>query len=343
MSNSFRLAIVGTGQVASTRHLPAALSVDGVEVAALVDTIADRARRCAAQAGIRPRICTKVEDLVGHVDGAVIATPNDTHRALATTLLAAGVPVLIEKPIATTVADGEAILAAARDTRTIVAVGFCLRFDDSVELMRDLIAANYFGAIHRFALQWGNTAAYTPLSAYSLNREAAGGGVLVVNGIHYLDRLINWFGEPDDVAYRDDAHGGPEATAEATFVYRRQGADLNGIARFTKTMNLPSGFVMETERGTVVLRDAEGAPVMLHPRDTPDLDVSLRRSGPPRAIVRQDLFRLQIADFVAACREGRPPKVSGEEGLKSTKLIEALYARRQPLELHDGPLGVAVA
>jgi len=320
--------MVGAGSVMAAAHLPAALSSTTVQVVALVDPTVERASRLAHEFGISPRVTETVGEILPEIDGAVIATPNHTHCELALECIEAGVSCLIEKPLATSVSEGEAIIRAAEQHRITVAVSYPFRFVGSVPLMRTLLESQHFGKLRRFAYQVGTRGGWAPVSGYNLDRRSAGGGVLVVTGTHFLDQLLYWFGYPDDFEYQDDSLGGPEANALAVFRYSNSGSTFEGMARFSKTVPLKEGIVMETAQGIVIVRDG----IRFRPRAQPSLEILLQRRSGNQQPSQKGMFQLQLEDFVAACREKREPMVSARQGLESLRLIEALYSRRSPMK-----------
>ena len=328
---SERIVIVGAGRITADSHLPAALAAPGVEIGALVDADPERARSLARAAGVDTRVASSLSDVLDGADAVIVATPNDSHAALAITCLEAGVHVLIEKPLATTVADAEAVARAAEASGCVAAVGFCTRFQDSVQLMGELLEQEFFGAVRRFAYQLGVVGGWASASGFHLDRAAAGGGVLVTTGTHFLDRMLYWFGPPASCELLDDSLGGPEANAVARFAWDG-GRALVGSARFSKTVTLPAGFVMETERGTVVLREGERETIRFWPAETPGVECALRPSEPGPAA---GLFERQLADFLDACRQGRAPAVSTADGVAGVRLVDELYAKRGPLPAYD--------
>ena len=194
MPKPFRLALVGAGMVARSSHLPAALASEKVKLVALVDSIRKRAEEIARWYGIAPVIVPRVQDVLGDIDGAVICTPNNTHMRIALACLEAGVATLIEKPLASTYAEGEAIVRAGEKYAAAVAVGYMVRFRENILLLDDLLKRGYFGTVRRFAHQVGTVGGWTPFSSYNLSREATGGGVLVVTGTHFLDCMLHFWG-----------------------------------------------------------------------------------------------------------------------------------------------------
>ena len=321
MSTPFKLLIIGCGKIAAS-HLEAVLSSPRAEVAALVDPVPARAQALCERFGLQVRIATDVGEVLAGAGGAIIATPNHTHAPIAEQCLAAGVSVLIEKPLAMTTREGERICEAARRTGGTVAVGYVTRFRETVRLMARLIAENHFGTIQRFAYQFGTRGGWAPVSAYNLDRRTSGGGVLITTGTHFLDRMLYWFGYPDEAGLIDDGVDGPEANAQAHFAYR---SGFSGIARFSKTVSMPAGFAMETEMGMVVLKDRADATILVRPAEKPDLEVSIMRRGRTSS---NNEFVQQLEDFICAAREGGRPTVTGEQGLESLRLLEELYSHR---------------
>ena len=330
----FRIGIVGAGMITLGSHLPACLASTQVEVTALVDPVLDRARSAASTYGIAPKLAPRIQDVLGEIDGAIIATPNGTHCELALTCFEAGVDVLIDKPLAVSVEEGERIVNAARQGGRVAAVGYCTRFRNNVRLLDQLLRDGYFGRVTRFVHQFGTPGGWAPLSAYNLSRGSAGGGVLVVTASHFIDRLLSFWGMPDRVAFADDSLGGPEANCVADFFwdsgpYR----GLHGVGRYSKTVALPGGLVIDTEAGIVKLADTDEAEITLLPRDRPGVETVVRhRSGAEAFNAAKSVFQLQVEDFVAACRTRRRPMIDVEEGLESQRLFERLYATRSNME-----------
>lgn len=327
---AFRAGIIGCGRIANA-HVQAMLACPDVELVALVDPAQGRAAALGEKYGTNAATHTSIGDALGDIDGAVIATPNHLHAAHAVQCLEAGVAVLIEKPLAASLADGVRIRDAAAAAGLVAAVGYVTRFNESNQLMRDLLRRDAFGRVRRFAYQFGTRGGWAPLSAYNLDRTTAGGGVLVVTGTHFLDRMLDWFGYPVRAELRDDSRGGPEANALALFEFDHPAGPIAGAVRFSKSVALEGGIVLDTEAGIVVLRDRPGAQVVIRSDKTPGLETVLRERPSHQAPARPGEFVLQLQDFVAAVRTGTPPMVSADGGVASLRLLEELYRQRRPL------------
>jgi len=126
-----RIAVVGCGHL-GTIHARLLAAREDVDLVAVVDASPDAAQRVAATHGCEA--CTGAEELVGRVDAAVIATPTGLHAGVSLPLLAAGIDLLVEKPIASTVEDARAIVTTARRHGRVVAVGHVERFNPAWRL-----------------------------------------------------------------------------------------------------------------------------------------------------------------------------------------------------------------
>ena len=170
------------------------------------------------------------------------------------------------------------------------------------------------------------------MSGYNLDRKATGGGVLVVNGTHFLDRLIWFWGMPDQVELEDDSIGGPEANCSAIFHYENKPHPFSGIACYSKTHRLPGGLIIETIDGVIKAEETEGGSIVFWPRRDLKRELVVRDRWIDKEVASgKTSFQLQLEDFAEACTLRRPPAVTGECGVRSVQLVEALYANRKAL------------
>lgn len=326
----FRLGIIGAGAVASALHMPGALASPRVSITALADPVVERAHALARAYGVTPLIARSAAEILPHVDGVVIATPNHTHRDVTVMCLGAGVPCLVEKPLATTLAEAEEMCAAAERAGKVLAVGYTTRFRDEVLLLRELLQARYFGAIERFHYQEGTVGGWSPVSGYITDRKAAGGGVLAIVGTHFIDRMLYWFGYPSECGLIDDSKGGPEAHCLATFSYRSHASSFEGTLLLSKTVAMLAGLVIHAERGDVIFPMGR-APLYFRPRENPQLQIVLAPRGQRTFSLEKQDSQLEIENFVDACRGNASAMVDGRQGLLSVRLFNELYAKRTPL------------
>jgi len=333
-TSKVRLAVVGCGAVAQIHHVPAIAASDRVEAAVLVDSDEKRARELADRFGV-PEVATDYRELPGRVEGAVVALPNSLHAPVSIELLRRGVHVLVEKPMAMTVAECDEMIEAGRAGRAVLAVGLDFRFFESSLFVRDLLRDGLIGEIRRFDLRQGVIPRWPFATDFLLKKEMAGGGVLADFGVHVLDLLLWWLGDLTATDYRDDALGGVESDCEMTLT---TSSGVTGKIEISRTRNLRNTCVFEGERARLEVgiwdSDPEirlsiaGSEVALagHARRAGEKGIS---SG----LNFLDAFIRQIDDFARAVRGRGGPFVPGSEGRRSLALIESCYARRRFLEL----------
>jgi predicted dehydrogenase len=329
MTEPLRVAVVGAGMISSSMHVPAVLASPRARLIAIVDPARQRAEDLARKYGVRPAIATRVEDVLGDIDAAIIATPNYSHKEIALACLGAGVSTLIEKPLAASYDDGAAIVRAGQENGKAVAAGYLFRFRENILYLKELLGSGYFGTVRRFVRQAGTRGGWAPVSAYNLSRKESGGGVLVVSGTHFLDTMLHFWGYPHSMELEDDSRGGPEAHCVARFGFDRGGQRIEGVAISSKTVALPGGLVIETDQGIVRLDDDNSADILFRPRDKPAVELAVRRRDRPPFPRGMGPSLRQFNDFIDACHQKRPPMVDGNQGLLSLRLLDDLYARRK--------------
>ena len=143
---ALRIAVIGVGHLGQ-HHARLLAGMDGVELVAVVDTKAARAQEIAGRYGTTA--LTDASALAGRVDAVSIATPTVSHVDIALPFVEAGVPVLVEKPLASSLAEADALLAAAERRGTLVATGHTERFNPAVAAALPLVSDPRFIEIHR--------------------------------------------------------------------------------------------------------------------------------------------------------------------------------------------------
>ncbi len=334
----FRIGIVGVGLISQQSHIPAALSFTDVRVDALIDPEYDRARQIHNLFGMDAEIAKSIEEVSCDLDAVIIASPNHTHAMITKYCLQKNIHVLIEKPISASWEDACQISEMTKSTGLTVAIGYCTRFRDNVKLAKVCIDDQYFGELTSFAYQFGTPGGWPSLSGYHLDAGAAGGGVLIVSGSHFIDRMLHFFGYPDDFKYWDDSMGGPEANAKLEMTFRRAGKEISGVARFSKTVWLPGGLVLETTQGKLILKETDHEPLVFIPKDKPELKMQVMSNTSPDEFATMNVFQRQLRNFVNACRNKSQPLISADEGKRSLEFIQAAYQRKESLLNNMNPV-----
>lgn len=191
---AIRIGIIGTGGMANA-HAKSYQAIKGVEVAACMDVVADKAKAFAETYGIR-HACAKFEDVFAHVDAVSIVTPDRFHAGPTLAALKAGVHVLCEKPLTTTLAEARKVAAAAAKAKAkgiIGMVNFSYRRSAAFQKAISLVASGAIGEVrhvHAHYLQGWLAGIREPEAGKTLAwrlQTAWGGGVLADLGCHILD------------------------------------------------------------------------------------------------------------------------------------------------------------
>jgi predicted dehydrogenase len=342
-----RTALIGCGKVGQI-HAAALRELPESEFVAVCDSDAGRAADFARRHGVRP--FTDVVSMLAEaaVQAVVVCTPHPLHAAPAITAARAGVHVLVEKPLAATLADCDAMLEAARRAGTKLAVVSQRRLYEPVRRMREAIDAGKIGTpvLGVFEMFSWRDRAYYESDPWRGKWATEGGGVLVNQSPHQLD-LLQWFMGPiDEVsgswANLNHPYIEVEDTAVATVRFKSGalGSIVTSLSQkpglYTKVhVHGASGASVgvETDRGaTFVAGVSEIAEPPLNDVWTVPGEEHLlpRFQAEDRARfaainATTHYHALQVQDFLRAVLDDRPPLVTGAEGRVVVELFTAIY------------------
>ena len=144
-----RVAVVGAGDF-GRNHVRVWRELDGAELAGVVDTDAERARKVAAEFGTQT--IAAADALAGRVDAVSLAVPTVEHARLGCRLLEQGIDVLVEKPMAASLAEADELIAAARSNGRILQVGHLERFNPAVVAAEKIVTRPLFFEVHRLGV-----------------------------------------------------------------------------------------------------------------------------------------------------------------------------------------------
>ena len=215
-SGSIGVGIVGYGLAGRSFHAPFVAAVDGLRVAAIATSRADRqadARRAHPEAAV----VESFDELVDRsdVDIVVVASPNRTHVPLGIRALEAGRHVIVDKPIATDIADAERLVEAAERTGKVLSVYHNRRFDGDFLTVRSLVAEGTLGPIDSLESRFEIG---VPLAeAWREDADEAGGPHRDL-GAHLVDQALQLFGEPVRVFAQLDRRRPGTAVNDSAFV-----------------------------------------------------------------------------------------------------------------------------
>jgi predicted dehydrogenase len=212
------IAVLGCGAVTSIYHAPALLQLERsqlVRVTALFDPDGEALRQVGRQFPSARRM-KDWKDLAG-ADLAIVASPPKHHAEQSIDALRAGVAVLCEKPMASSLPEGEAMVAAAEDAGGVLAIGLVRRFLPATQAIRVILANHMLGDLRSVACFEGGPFRWPARTPSFFDRSQ--GGVLPDIGAHVLDLLMWWLGRPQGIEYEDDAMGGVAANCRFLLRY----------------------------------------------------------------------------------------------------------------------------
>ncbi len=193
--NPLRIAVIGAGLI-GRKHLAILRDDPAFAVAGIADP-SPQAAAYARENGFAHFAAAEALLDTTKPDGAVVAGPNATHRATALACIARGIPALVEKPIADTVADARAIVAAAETAKVPVLTGHHRRHNPVMQAARDFVAGGGLGTLVAVNATW---LCRKPDDYFDAAwRREAGGGPVLINAIHDIDCLRMVCGEIESV------------------------------------------------------------------------------------------------------------------------------------------------
>ena len=304
---ALRAAVIGVGHL-GRHHARILSSIEGARLEAVVDVNEPRAREVAAAVGARA--LTSVLDLAGQVDLVSIATPTETHAAIAALFLDQGVPVLVEKPLARSVAEADAIIAAASRAGVALAVGHTERFNPAVIAARPAVDHPGFIEVHRLGT----------FPERSLDID-----VVFDLMIHDLDLVLSIV-QSDVESF--EAVGVPVLTDRFDIANARLRFSSGCVANITasrisrdrtrKIRFFQRDAYISIDTGA---REAEVYRLMRTEGRRPAIE------GGKIPVPEGEPLRLELQDFVDAVRFGRAPLVGGDDGRRAVALAAAITER----------------
>jgi predicted dehydrogenase len=313
VSDRIRLGVVGTGAMGELHCRVAAQLVGRFELIGVHDIDHARARGVAQQFGVVAY--ERFEELVDRVDAVVVATPPASHAAIAIAALEAGRHALVEKPIASEVADGERIAAAARSAGRTCLVGHIERYNPTVPELFAVLGDERPLAVSARRLNY-----FAP--------RVTDTDVTVDLLIHDADVILELAGEAP-------------ASVSATGMR----VETDRLDHVEALLSFPSGIVASltasriTEdkirridvvaRGRYVVADLLRRTLTIHRRASSEWqphgrDVRFRLDSVTQQVQlpSAEPLQLELADFATSIHEGRPPVVGPEDGIRALDLVQ---------------------
>ncbi len=341
-----KTAIIGYGKVAHI-HAEALGAIPESEFVAVCGRDAGKARAFAERYSVRP--FTSVEAMVATgVQAVVVATPHPAHASVTTAALRAGAHAIVEKPLASSLEDCDAMIEAARAAGRLLAMISQRRLYAPTQRVRRAIDEGRLGrpVLGTATLLGWRDEAYYRSDPWRGSWAGEGGGVLVNQAPHQID-LFQWFmGDVDELygawANLNHAYIDVEDTAIAVLRFR-SGALGNILVSNSQNPALFGRVWVHGSNGATVGVQTDGGAMfiagMSSVAEPPINDIWKVPGEEDRLEAWQkedtEFFRtidatkhyhwLQIRDFLQSILEGREPLVTGGEGRKTVEIFTAIY------------------
>lgn len=340
------VGILGTGLSASM-HVQALRAVPGVQVVAVAGTSLEKAAAFARKWEV-PRAVVGLEGLLAEpaVQVVHLCTPPYLHPAEVRACAAAGRHILVEKPMARTVAEADGLIETCQRAGVTLGCMFQYRFMPLSQRARAGLAAGRLGRplVADVFVKWWRGPEYYRSSTWRATREKEGGGVLINQAIHALD-LVQWLVGPVVAVQglvRTALHAIETEDLGLALLHYTGGAVGVLAATTIAYPGFPERIEVHGERGTMLLSPGQGR-LEWYLKDRPEPLVEGETAQQQAAA--QDPARVslvghiaQFTDFYQALREGRAPAVDGREGRRALAVVEAVYrssAEGRPVALAD--------
>jgi UDP-N-acetylglucosamine 3-dehydrogenase len=310
-------AVIGAGSIGQ-HHARVYKSLDGVHLAGVVDPEPHAAKTVASRNNVPAFSSLEQLFAAGKIDFASVAAPTSLHFEIGMALIERGVAVMMEKPLASTVAQGERLVKAARERNVLLATGHIERFNPAVVELRKQLSMGMAGRVHKVFAQ--------RLSPYPPRIHDV--GVVVDLASHDIDLLRFLVGERIIRVYGETLSG-INSDREDLFngLLRFEGGavgilDVNWmtpkkVRRVTVTGDC-GHFECDLLSQELYFFENDAAPSQWHAHSvlrgvTEGNVLGIR-------IQRQEPLVAELRDFVDAVRDRRPPGVTGEDGLETLRL-----------------------
>ena len=318
-----RWGIIGCGDVTEVKSGPAFARLTESSLTAVMRRDAARARDYAERHGV-PRWTDDADEilLADDVDAVYVATPPSSHAEYVLRAAAAGKPVYVEKPMAASAAEAEAMISACASAGVPLYVAYYRRALPRFELVRERIASGAIGEPRLVALDLHVPAPASPGGVgWRWDRSVAGGGMVMDLGSHGLDLLDHWFGPIDAVHALQATRMAWSSVEDQVVAVLAFESGVQGTAMW--------GFNGASRRDTMTVFGSEGSVSVPLLAEGP---VIVEGAGgareelvvPHPAHVQEPLIATIVAELL-----GRGPACpsTGESALRTQRVLDRLVAR----------------
>lgn len=314
---SLHLGIVGPGRISDDQHAPAIAAIEGVELWSVMSR--DKKRALAFAEKHQAQASSPAHDSLDSMladpalDAVIIATPDRFHSAQTTQAARAGKHVLVEKPMATSLEEADAMISACQENDRSLGIAYHLRWHAGHRAIRDKIRSGAIGDVRHVRVHWTFKAADG--SNWRATPETGRWWSLAANGTHCLD-LVRWLlvrgsGEIEAIHAVTGGRVWDTPHDETAIVAARFESGTTAEFCVSVLFDSPSRIEIYGSEGDVIC------------------DATMGRHGAGDIYINGQMLNYdiknpfvgEITDFVRAIEEGREPEVGGVEGKRNIELL----------------------
>jgi predicted dehydrogenase len=337
VSKPFKVAFIGAGGIAGA-HASNYKKIEGVELIAAADVHEAGLTKFKENQGVL-RTYTDFKEMLAketEVDAVSVCTPNGLHAANAIAALEAGKHVMVEKPMAMTTAECNAMVDAAKKAKKNLVVGFQWRFDPRTQLIRSHVASGAFGKIMHVRCQALRRRGIPNWGVFG-RKDLQGGGPMIDIGVHVIEMAHFAMGSPKPVAASGNTwtylgNKAMEATCGwPNWDYKTYTVEdlAVGLIRFENgaTLSIEASFAAHIEKDVwnFTMMGEKGGANWENANVFHDQNGYMFNSA-PSFIPKGDVFELKMRHFVDVCRDGKENTSDGTAGLMVQQMLDGVYA-----------------
>jgi UDP-N-acetylglucosamine 3-dehydrogenase len=327
--SKIKVAVIGCGAIAQRRHIPEYADNLNVELVAFSDPVIERAQEMAQTYG--GKAYSSYEELLASekVDAVSVCTPNHLHAPVSIAAAKAGAHVLVEKPMAASSEECEQMIQAAKDNGVFLMVGHNQRLMPPHVKAKEILDSGHMGRVLTFRTSFGHPGpegwSVDGRDSWFFRKNEAIMGAMGDLGVHksdFIRYLLN--DEVSEVAgfigtiHKEDT----DVDDNAVCILRmKSGAIGTLVASWTQYRGGDNSTVLWCEKGVMKIGTVEGDEVIV---EMTDGSVEHYKVG-AMATNEKQVPSGVIDQFVECIMTKTPPRISGEEGLRSLRVIEAAF------------------
>lgn len=328
----YKVGIVGCGNIFPMHAYPVS-GLENAEIVAVCDVKEDRAKAKAALFNCKYYLDYKEMIEKEEIDVVHICTPHYMHAPIAIYAAKAGKHVLTEKPMSIALEDAEAMIKAAKDNGVTLGVIFQNRYNHGSQLIKKTLESGELGKIKagKLSVTWDRSDEYYSKSDWKGTWEKEGGGVIIDQAIHTMD-LMRWLVDSEieyvDANISNRAHDIIEVEDAAEGVIKYKNGVVTGFYAVNYyTYDAPVEIELHCENGkakmvgntaTIIFNDGRELIAGPNPNETFDYGNGHKGYWGVSHVK-------QIGNFYQSLESGGQPDITGEEAIKTQKMICAIY------------------